>query len=136
MLVTNIFSFSCIVFDPSHRKFCFLITFISSSANAFNLDQSKILLFGKGLTIKFRFCFNSKHLRQTNQNEAQLMKIVKGQKMWWEKDKMVDNRIFSFPTIIASLLCYGLKLYHTMPHFDTPVIYTYGEHCVKWRNCL
>ena len=38
-------------FHPSQKEFlCFLVTFKLLSANAFNLDQSKILVFGKGLT--------------------------------------------------------------------------------------
>ena len=54
MLVTSIFSFSDYVFYPSRlcflpfpiRNFVLLVKFILSSANAFNLDQSKNLLFG------------------------------------------------------------------------------------------
>ena len=52
MLVTSIFSFSHIVFYPFYplrHKFQFWVTFILSSANAFNLDQSKTLLFDKEL---------------------------------------------------------------------------------------
>ena len=47
MLVTSIFSFSHIVFLKTNFKFS--VTFISSSANAFNLDQSEILSFCKEL---------------------------------------------------------------------------------------
>ena len=57
MLVTSIFSFSHNVFYPSQKRFQFFVTFILSSTNAFNLDKSKVLSFGKGL--------NS---RQNNQN--------------------------------------------------------------------
>ena len=49
MLVTSIFYFSHNVFCPSQTNFKFSITFILSFVNAFNLDQSKILLFGKEL---------------------------------------------------------------------------------------
>ena len=63
-------------FQPK-SNFSFLVAFTLSSANAFNLDRSKILLFGKELT----------H-------------------------------------------------YHTIPHFDTPKIYSCGKHCEKRRNCL
>ena len=49
MLETSIFSLFHNVFDPSQAKLQFLFTFIVSSANAFNVDQSKILLFGKEL---------------------------------------------------------------------------------------
>ena len=51
MLVTCIFSFSHNVFLQSKRKFIILVTFHLSSANAFSLDQSKILSFGKELTL-------------------------------------------------------------------------------------
>ena len=50
--VTSIFSFSHNVFYLSPRIFLFLIIFILSSANAFNLDQSKNLSFSKGLRDK------------------------------------------------------------------------------------
>ena len=49
MLVTNIFSFSHNLFYPSQNKFQFLAEFNLSSANAFNLEQSKNLSFGKDL---------------------------------------------------------------------------------------
>ena len=49
MLVTSIFSFSNNVFYPSQNKFQFSAKFNLSSANAFNLDQSKNLSLGKEL---------------------------------------------------------------------------------------
>ena len=49
MLVTSIFSFSLNVFYPFQKKFYFSVTFILLSLNAFNLDQFKILSFGKEL---------------------------------------------------------------------------------------
>ena len=49
MLVSSIFSFSHNVFYHFQKKFNFSVTFILSSANAFYLDQSKILLFGTEL---------------------------------------------------------------------------------------
>ena len=50
MLITSIFSFTRYVFYPSKNKFNFSVAFILSAENAFNLDQSKILSFGKELT--------------------------------------------------------------------------------------
>ena len=47
MLVTSIFFFSNNVFYSPINRFC--AKFILSSANALNLDQSKILSFGKRL---------------------------------------------------------------------------------------
>ena len=44
MLVTSISSFSHNVFYPIQNNFHFSVTLILLSANAFNLDQSKILL--------------------------------------------------------------------------------------------
>ena len=50
MLVTSIFSFSHNNFYPFQREFLYLsYIFNLSSASAFNLDQSKILSFGKEL---------------------------------------------------------------------------------------
>ena len=49
MLVASILSSSHNVFYPLQNEFQFLITIILSSANAFNLDQSKNLSFGKEL---------------------------------------------------------------------------------------
>ena len=48
-------------FTYPKKNFCFYITFILSSANTFNLDQSKDLSFGKELmTIKLiLFSFNT-----------------------------------------------------------------------------
>ena len=60
MLVTSIFSFSHSVFYLSPYNFNFSVSFILSSANAFNLGWSKILLFGKQLM--HCFYLNMKHL--------------------------------------------------------------------------
>ena len=46
----HFFPFSNNVFYSSKKNFKFSITCILSSVNAFNLDQSKILSFGKALT--------------------------------------------------------------------------------------
>ena len=51
MLVTSIFSFSHNVFYPSQNKFQFFSHIYLSSANAFSLNQSKILSFGKELIV-------------------------------------------------------------------------------------
>ena len=51
MLVTSIFSFSHNNFYLSQIKLQFLIHMYLKSANAFNLDQSKILSFSKELTL-------------------------------------------------------------------------------------
>ena len=51
MLVTSIISFFHIVFYPIKEIIIILRTLILSSANAFNLDQAKILSFGKVLTL-------------------------------------------------------------------------------------
>ena len=45
--------------------------------------------------------------------------------------------------VIGTLMCINFKLYestlllshyHTMPHFDTLKIYSYGKHCEKRRK--
>ena len=51
MLVTNIFSCSHIVFYSSETNTSIWPTYNSSSANTFNLDRAKILLYGKELKI-------------------------------------------------------------------------------------
>ena len=50
MLITSIFSFSQDVFYPYQNKFE-VLSHILSSVNAFNLDKSKILSFGKELIL-------------------------------------------------------------------------------------
>ena len=59
MLVTSIFSFSHNVFHQSQTEICFKVSFILSSANAFNLDQSKNLSFGKVLKGQLSFVAES-----------------------------------------------------------------------------
>ena len=51
MLVASIFSFSHDVFSQFWEGFVFNLDLFFSSANAFNLDQSKNLLFGKELNL-------------------------------------------------------------------------------------
>ena len=51
MLVTSIFAFSHNVFNPYKDNIIILRTLILSSANAFDLEQSKILSIGKELTL-------------------------------------------------------------------------------------
>ena len=55
MLVTSIFSLPHNVCVLSKRNFNFSVTFILSPANAFELDQSKILLFCKELKSTFLY---------------------------------------------------------------------------------
>ena len=58
MLVTSIFSFPHISY-PSQNIFIFSVTFILLSANASNLDQSNILLFGNELNCQKIFYLHS-----------------------------------------------------------------------------
>ena len=51
MLATVVFSFFYNILYPSKSRFCIKARFIFSSANALNLDKSRILLFGKKLTL-------------------------------------------------------------------------------------
>ena len=60
MLVTSIFSFFYNVFYPSQGKYPFLIYILMSYANAFNLDRTKILTFGKELKSKTKQVGSSK----------------------------------------------------------------------------
>ena len=66
MLVTKTFSFLHTKFSThSIRDFCFNVTFILSSANALNLDQSQNWLFGKELNASVCMVLN---LDQSNKN--------------------------------------------------------------------
>ena len=103
MLVTSIFSFSHNIFYPSQFQFQFLshIFFFFSSANAFNLDQSKYLLFGKELTHSLIHHFetvpNSKKLQTTT--ETLLLQDFKIQTAWktlWKKVKLLILSNFTF----------------------------------------
>ena len=51
IVATSIFCFSHNVFNPSNDKNHRFSLFILSSANAFNLGQSRILSFGKELSV-------------------------------------------------------------------------------------
>ena len=48
------------------ENFCFEVAFISSSANTFNLDQSKILLFGKEFNTWLTFYLMTKYKTYPN----------------------------------------------------------------------
>ena len=89
MLFTSIFSFTHIVFYPSQNKFQFFRHIFFSSANAFNLDQSKILLFGR------ESCSSATNSLPHNPNfyQPRERSILKTS---WEKEKMLVTSIFSF----------------------------------------
>ena len=66
MLENSIFSFFHNVFYPLQKEFPCLSYIILWSANALNLDQSKILSFGKGLTTHYEtFVAKSWYLART-----------------------------------------------------------------------
>ena len=58
MLITSIFSFSNNGFLPSQKEFLFLNYIYLLSANASNLDKSKILLFGKEIKSQLQVCIS------------------------------------------------------------------------------
>ena len=68
----------------------FLLTSILSSANAFSLDQSKVLMFGKDLTLSQTS--PSLRVRSTS-----LLKTL------WEKEELLIPRNFSFSQCFLSL---------------------------------
>ena len=74
MFRTSTLSFSYNVFYPSQNKFQFLSHFLLSSANAFNLDESKILSSGKELSedspdpVKQRSVLGTWHSRSSNRS--------------------------------------------------------------------
>ena len=64
ILVTSIFSFSHNVLYPFQNKFSiFSFTYDLLSANAFNLDQYKILLYGKELIHLYNPWYQASHSR-------------------------------------------------------------------------
>ena len=84
MLVTSIFSFSHNVFLPFPKTNSIFHSHFLSSANALNLDQSKILSFGKELSLLYSLNFTS------SQNDS----IVD-----WPKFKTsADDRLTFFQT--------------------------------------
>ena len=67
MPIISIFSFSHNVFRKQIFKFS--VTFILSSANAFNLDQSIILLFGIELSLIFTEHGSNRYVRSVENSE-------------------------------------------------------------------
>ena len=87
-------------------NFNFWFTFILSSANAFNFDQSKILSFGKELTEMGQVTIYPLLLRYSFWliNNRQLLKTL------WEKEKLLVT-IFSTQIIVSSFVHIFLTLY-------------------------
>ena len=100
MLVTSIFSFSHNVFHTSKKHFQYL-SHIKLSANAFKLDQSKILLFRKELSqyltiiIKINLFLDSFVLKPANidceMKKTEKAEIWKKKKEEWEIENKKNN---------------------------------------------
>ena len=129
LLLMSNFSFSHSVFCPFDEQSAIFIKFefvVSTSANSFNLDQSKILLFGKGLVDNKNFiCI----LLCTSMNPLPHMAIMGSSnlvpstdmmsKIWTNGDTIISlNRkhcgkrinfslqaISSFPTMFLKAVC-------------------------------
>ena len=89
MLVTSIFSFSRNVFYRSQNKF--QVTFDLSSANAFNLDKSKILSFGKELT-KYKYSWKFS-ISQINNCSKFMSRTWQIRKLWENVYKLTSLRV-------------------------------------------
>ena len=74
MLVTSIFAFFHNVFYPSQIKFS--VTFVLSSANAFNIDKPKILSFGNELRQTFEGKVNNLKCHGQISNIFQRMAVL------------------------------------------------------------
>ena len=116
----------------SEIKTIISIISILLSANAFNLEQSKILPFGNGLTSIVSF---SHYVLISSQgNFRNLSHKIVVYKCFWPGQ--VCNFVL---TSTVSFFCHIhvlLPHYNTIPNFDTLKIYSYGKHCKKRRNCL
>ena len=133
MLVTSIFFFSHNVLSPSRYKIPFMTYIVLLPANTFNLDWSKILLFGKGSSIYQTITDFYQHLQWS------LLKTL------WKKERMLVTNILHFPQWLlhfikekilplqpfptgglqtlpmdCAIICCLVELthYHTMLHFD------------------
>ena len=116
-----------------NTNFNFWITFILSSANAFNLDYSKILSFGKELKNY-----------QTSRIHINLLRLWKPfsahtlimEKILLRNEKMLVTSIsFSHKVFTRFDSSSHLTLYHTMMTFDAPEEEAPWRHCGKRRKC-
>ena len=83
MLVTSIFSFSLNVLYPTKERNNHLSAFNLSSANAFNLVQSKILLFGKEISSPLVLApYHTTKSFNHPEKEAFRKHVGKGEKCW------------------------------------------------------
>ena len=110
MLVTSIFSFSHNVLYSILCKtnFNFLITFILSSANVFNLDQLKNLSLGKELNNLFRFevyiFHNTRDTKMSNFLHDNINSLTPSSKTIKIKIKHLLQSSALFTTILCELL--------------------------------
>ena len=101
MLVTSIFSIAHNVSDPFQKELLFLSCIYFSSTNALNLDQSRILLFGKDLTHYQTTNFRLVQIESLQKTIINLMKIpecsLNGWKTLLVKEKLlvISNLSFS-----------------------------------------
>ena len=82
------------VFYPAKTNFNFSVTFILSSANAFSLDQSKILSFGKMVKHSFHSKSNSTtNLQSKNCLNPSLNPLPDDKILDWPKLKQIADNI-------------------------------------------
>ena len=131
MLVTSIFSFT------PEKNSCFKVTFILSSANAFNLDQSKNLLFGKELTLYHIIPY------LTTPNRKAFWKHCGKRRECWQPAfspfstmfYTLHKTNFKFSVMFILSSAHALTHSHTKTPFDAPGKQGFWKHCGKRRNC-
>ena len=101
MLVPSIFYFSHYVFYPSQNKFQVLSYIDLASANAFNLDKSKILSFSKALKCKSEE-FMVRHRVNFLQKERSLL-LMQMESIGREGAKHVPKKIKALKTLVWHL---------------------------------
>ena len=110
MLVTSLFSFLHNVFFLSKIP-TFSVTFILSSANAFNLDLSKYMSFGNRLTLSKQQILDSSKLEEYATFISNLMKMAEsfqiGRKHWGGGENAHFEQFLLFPVfsrLVARLI--------------------------------
>ena len=112
----------------SKTEIIILATVNLSSANALNLDQSRILWFGKELNLS-----QIAMIRHSKFKRSPMDKYDTGTNL---ELKVSDNDSVKNTVFEHILLSECLSHYHTMPHFDALQIYSFGKHLEKRKNCL
>ena len=141
------FSFTHTVFHLFRETFLVYLSNLKlSSADCFNLDQSKILSSGNGLMsttvfvyrkwrkLRIEFinigatrCENSYTIKNQSATTCLFFYLIfLGKTQFAEKkEKMLETIISPFPSMFVFCILLYLTHYHTMPHFEALTIYSF-----------